>query len=489
MAFSISRSTLSKRNAALLLCTILLAATFLLCPSNYVRVAQQRAGDAAAHGLQPNPAFTTKNSSHHLASCATDYRVRGLAKDARNGRRTGYVLCLTYREQQTKAAANMYSLQCWAKTLLVNIVEPFLHDSRLVVPLDASQNGMLAFSDLFNLRQWDVLTTKLGFAPLAPWSQFLANASRELIIVHLQYSSVMSIHQRIISGEKASHLANSDAYKGGCTQKPGFTEQLDYLTRHGFKVVREVCINFEHGDEITLFQFNRHIFGHHHPRDVTILVDEWRGFSATAENGKRVLINDACWSRSTTRSSLYLRPSQRVYCDARNYQKMYLGGDDYVSVIVRTEKIRHAIGNELGMHGCLQKTLKLLASVQCKTKLYSTFLSMDIGQYGSNSKFNKFDFKAEYNDFISGIYGGGTSTDMWEKTFENVTSVREAGYVASLQKVLVAEARCLVVVGGGSFQKHTIMLHRTASKRRGRTPCVHILKSCSRNLDIDLTKL
>lgn len=488
MAFS---RVLSRRGVALLVSVILLAAIFLfVCPSNYVgivgiQVAEQKTRSAAA----PVAALTA-NSSLRLPSCLTDYRARGLAKDAKHGRRTGYVLCLTYREQQTRGAANMFSLQCWAKTLLVNVVEPFLHDSRFVVPLDASQKAMLTFSDLFNLRQWDLLTTKLGFAPLAPWRQFLANASRDLIVVHLQYSSVMSIHQRIESGEKATHLAISDEYKEGCTKKKRFAAQLSYLTQYGFKVVREVCINFARGDAITLLQFNSHILGSYHPRDVTILMDEWRGFAPSADNGRRVLINDACWSRSTTRSSLYLRPSQRVYCDAHKYQELYLTMGRYkryISVIVRTEKIRLI---KCGMHECLQKTLKLLAYVQNRTKIHSTFLSMDIGQYGSNSIGpNNTDFQAEYNDFISGIYGKGSSTEMWEGTFETVTSVREAGYIASLQKVLVSEGHCLVVVGGGSFQKHTILLHRTANKKRGLRPCVHIVKACSRNMDIDLTKL
>lgn len=487
MAFS--RAAQSKRNiVAFLISIILLAAIFLsVWPSNYVRirVAEQKTRSAAA------PVTLTANPSTHLRSCATDYRIRGLDNDAKRGRRTGYVLCLTYREQQTKAAVNMFSLQCWAKTLLVNVVEPFLHDSRFVVPLDASQKALLAFSDLFSLRQWDFLTTKLSFAPLAPWRQFLANASRDMIVVRLQYSSVMSVQQRIESGEKATHLAISDKYKEGCTKKKGFSHQLNYLTQYGFKVVREVCINFQHGDEITLLQFNSHIFGSYHPRDVTILMDEWRGFSSSADNGKRILINDACWSRSTSLPSLYLRPSQRVYCDAHKYQAMYLGGrkSRYISVIVRTEKIRLL---KAGMHGCLQETLKLLAHVQNQTRINSTFLSMDIGQYGSNSmdsnrlQSDKTSFTAEYDAFISGIYGRGASTEMWEKTFEAVTSVREAGYIASLQKILVAEGHCMVVVGGGSFQKHTIMLHTLANKKKGSKPCVHIVKSCSRNMEIDL---
>ena len=475
-----SRLALSKRRIAVLLCAALISAAFLVRPSNYtpsiVDHAQPEARTPAAAVV---PDMLAWNYSRQLESCKTDYRSRGMTTDRRDSKRTGYVLCLTYREQQTKAASSMYSLQCWAKTLLVNIVEPFLHDSRLIVPLDTSQSAMLAFSDLFNLRQWDILTTKLGFAPLAPWRKFLARAPREVVVVHLQYRAAAT------GGEKASHLAMSSAYKKGCALKSDFDQKLNYLTQYGFKVVREVCINFEHGDEITLLQFNTHVLGPYHPRNVSIVMDEWRGFSPT-DNGKRVLINDGCWDRSSIRSSLYLQPSPRVYCEAHNYQKVYLGGShNYVSVIVRTEKI---FMNLLDLGKCLQKTQNLLETVKREMQLNSTFLSMDVGKYGSNSiasSLNEFD----YSDFIGGIYGKGTSISTWEETFERVASTREAGYIALMQKVLVAEARCLVMAGGGSFQKHAILLHKIASKRRGQAPCVHILKSCSKNMNIDLSKL
>ena len=482
-------AALSRRKVGLLFCAILLAATFVSWPM--LRATREPAAQekSAAHALRPSPAFF-KNATG-LANCTVEYefnhRMRRLSQDSKKGRRTGYVLCLAFREQQTRAAANMFTLQCWAKMLSVNIVEPFIRHSRLVVPLDASQDSMLAFSDLFNMWQWDALTTKLGFAPLAPWREFLSDAPREVIVVHLQYSSVLSIQQRIVSGEKATHLAFSDAYKEGCVQKPGFTERLNYLTQqHDFKVVREVCVNFKHGDEITISQFNQHILGPYRPREVTVLMDEWRGL-APEENGKRVLISVPCWSHNSDRFSLYLQPSQGVFCDAHSYQQMYLGGGrDYVGVIVRTEKIMQFQAED--MQQCLQQTLERLASVQKKTGLSTAFLSMDIGKYGSSSNGSR-RHQFDYSDFVGRLYGAGESIEMWERTFESVTSVREAGYIAALQKVLVAQARCLVIVGGGSFQRHTILLHRTESKRRRRKPCVHILKSCSRNLDIDTSAL
>ena len=467
---ALSRQTACLRRGALALSFFLLVATLLVRPSNYARELVKMARQSQSPLLW--------DYNQQLQTCPTDYRVRGLAKDPHSGRRTGYVLCLTYREQQTKAALSMYSLQCWAKTLLVNIVEPFLHESRLVVPLDASQKALLAFSDLFSLRHWDGLTTKLGFAPLAPWRQFLSRAPRQMVVVHLRYRTVAS----------GSEKAAVGSYKEGCSQKQNFSEQLTYLTGYGFKVVREVCINFESGQELSLAQFNTHLLGPHHPRDVSIVMNEWRGFSPQ-ENGKRVLINDACWTENSLTPSLYLQPSMRVHCEARNYQQMFLGGTtEYVSVIVRTEKVKQSVGSQQEMHRCLERTVKLLGSVKKKTNINSTFLSMDIGKYGSYSSANNFK-TFDYSEFISKIYGRRISISMWEGTFERVSSTHEAGYVALLQKVLVAESRCLVMVGGGSFQKHAIILHKIASKRRGQSPCVRIVSSCSKNMNSDVGNL
>ena len=459
------------RTAAFALSLVLLAATFFITPPNFVRekVKYPRQTESSRLGL------VSTDYNVQLENCTKDHRSlqRGTSKEAG---RTGYVLCLTYREQQTKAALSMFSLQCLSKALPVNIVEPFIHESRLVVPLDTSQKTMPAFGDLFSLRQWDVLTSKFGFAPLVPWRQFLSRAPRDLVVVHLQY--------RTVADEKFGTVGSS--YKEGCGEKPQLAEQLLYLVQYGFKIVREVCVNFESGQQISLSKFYQHILGSYQPGDVSIVMNEWRGL-APQDNMKRVLISDSdiCNQKHSPvyiRSSINLQPSQRIHCEARNYQKVYLGGgNEYVSVVVRTEKIRQCVDSKAGMKTCLQKTVKLLTSVQKETNLTSTFLSMDIGKYGSSSSasdFNDFD----YSDFIAGVYGRETSVKMWEGTFEKVASSKEAGYVALLQKVLAAQARCLVIVGGGSFQKHAILLHKIFSRRRKQTPCVHTVESCSKNL-------
>lgn len=471
---AIAALVLTKRNCILLACVILLMAVLVFCSRPQAtgkRIVQHRTSVAAS--LQPSADY--RSNSSRLTSCAGAHRT---PRNRASSKRTGFVLCLTFREQQTKAATNLYSLQCWAETMLVKIVEPFLQDSRMVVPLDASQEALLRFSDLFDLRQWDKLTTMLGFAPLASWDAFLSDAPRELIVVHLHYSSVQSIQRRITSGEKASHLAFSNAYKEGCARKEEFAERLKYLTERNFNVVREVCINFEHGDELTLFQFNSHIFGPHHPREVTILLDEWRGFTP-GDNGKRVLVSDACWTYDSSRLAPYLKPSQQIHCDAQKYREMFLQGSDYIAVIVRTEKIK--VGEGLDVHQCLQRTLNTLEVVHSKTQLNRVFLSMDIGKYGSSGT-REHDLK-DYQHFLTSIYGSGASTELWERSFELVSDVREAGYIAALQKMLVSEARCVVAVGGGSFQRHTLTLHKYASKVKGHSPCVHIVKECSKNME------
>ena len=464
------------RCAALSLALFLLSAAFFVRPTIYTKRLVKFARQEMA-GYQSQPLLW--NYSLQLETCPSD-RTRGLAKDPHDGRRSGYVLCLTYREQQTRAALSMYSLQCWAKTLLVNIVEPFLHESRLVVPLDHSQKTMLAFSDLFSLRHWDGLTTKLGFAPLVPWRQFLSRAPRELVVVHLQYRAMAA------GWEKPGTAA--DSYKEGCSERTRFAEQMDFLARYGFKIVRKVCINFESGQELSLAQFNSHLLGPYHPRDVSIIMNEWRGFSPQ-DNGKRVLINDACWLDNSLRFSLYLQPSPKIHCEARNYQNMFLRGSaNYVSVIVRTEKVIQSVESNRGMLRCLEKTVKLLESVKKRKNLTSTFLSMDIGKYGSSSSANDFQ-TFDYTHFIAQVYGRDVSVRMWESTFERVASSHEAGHIALLQKVLVANGHCLVMVGGGSFQKHAIVLHKIASRRQRRPPCVHIVTSCSKNMNMDTSKL
>ena len=395
-----------------------------------------------------------------------------------NKHRTGYVLALTFREQQTRASDNLFSLQCWAKTLSVHIVEPFMRDSCLMIPMNDDQQKMMRFSDTFDIKAWQGATSKQGFAPLAGWEKFLAEAPRELIIVHFRYVHQATHKLWKEQGINLPHLAVDDTYKSGCVPDEDSVTKIQYLTsKYNFSVVREVCFNFNHGDELTLYQFNTHLFGEFSPKDVTVLMEEWRGLKHEV-NGKRVVVYDACWTEIPVLSLQYSRPSQKLLCDASQYRHKYLRSA-YIAVIVRAEKIP-SLNDENSLTKCLNKTLDVWRQLRRTSGIYLTFVSMDVGKYGSKGM-KQSDQNITHEAFFKQIYGPRASIKKWEHTFESVTDARDSGYIASLQKTIVMEAKCIVFVGGGSFQRHTKYLYEKLHPDRKKR-CIQIVQGCTRNL-------
>ena len=427
----------------------------------------------------PHSAKTKRTSSY---DCQNPNTGRQLASEniESNKHRTGYVLALTFREQQTRAADNLFSLQCWAKTLSVHIVEPFMQDSGLLIPMNDYQQKMIRFSDTFDLNAWQGATFKQGFAPIASWEKFLAEAPRELIVVHFRYVHQATRKLRKEQGNRATHLAVDDTYKSGCIPDETSISKIQYLTsKHNFSVVREVCFNFNNGDELTLYQFNTHLFGEFSPKHVTVLMEEWRGLPHEV-NGKRVVVYDACWTEIPILSLQYSRPSQKLMCDASIYRHKYLRSD-YIAVIVRTEKIP-LLTDENSVTQCLNKTLDVWRQVKHTSGIYLTFVSMDVGKYGSKGM-KLSDENNTHEAFFKQIYGPHASIKKWEHTFESVTDVRDSGYIASLQKTLVMQARCIVFVGGGSFQRHTKYLYERLHPDR-KKQCIQVVRGCTRNMRV-----
>ena len=401
-----------------------------------------------------------------------------------SSRRTGYVIAGTLREQQTRSAMNLAALQCWAKTLFVHVVEPFMNESRLLVPLNGEEDRLIRFRDVFDIDYWNDATTSQGYAPLASWEQFLREAPRELIVVHVAYTSRSLKQARQGRGEPVVHHPTNNKYMEGCST--GTTSELEHLLKHNFTVAREVCFNFRNGDELNLFQFNRHLFGDLRPKRVTVYFEEWRGFAGMT-NGKRLVVNDACLSNGATVPN-YIQPSRRLIGEARKYQNTVIGSKDYIALIVRTEKVilqqqEHKVFKNLAR--CLNLTMDALGNMKRATGLENVVLSMDIGKYGSHtgmqpgsSRYRELELI--YENFINKVYGKSESLMKWEQSFETVTSIREPGYIGMLQKAVSVQAKCVIFVGGGSFQRHAKYLYETLhSKER----CIHIVDECSKNFN------
>ena len=377
----------------------------------------------------------------------------------------GYVMVMKVYEQQTMASGNLLQLQCWAKFLNLLVVKPFMHDSHLSTPLDEQKQAlMVKFEDIFNITDWNNYVTQQEYAPFKEWQQFLREAPRNVIYVQFRYLVQLIVKAKRSQGLPFPHPPEGKYYMSGCKFK-ALGRESTFLTANGFKTVRNVCFNFLNGDEPSLEEFSRHLLGDYAPGEVTIIINEWRGLGEP----QRVLIRERiCTEENAFREQI--RPSLRVIRDAEQYRQQFLGGKDYLAVMVRlemtaiTRRAHDSTSNDPHyiIPYCIQLTEQIWREYKSKTNLDKTFLSIDIGKYGSDSfkRHNYYGHLKEMINFVSAIYDGNMTVQEWEKTFDDVAQNTDPSYIAMLQKVIVTRARCIIFVGGGSFQRHALHLYQ-----------------------------
>ena len=416
----------------------------------------------------------------------------------------GFVVALKIYEQQTMASGNLMQLQCWAKLLNLAVVKPFMKDSFLSTPMDDTKHyTMLTLDDTFDMGDWSQHTAKLGYAPLVDWYHFVRNAPRDVIVVQIKYPTLTHVKAIRSQGLPFPHPPQGDEYKEGCRFKMlSSSGKLGTALRaKSFRVVRKVCFNFLTGDELSLEQFHSDILGEYQPGNVTIIFDEWRGIK---ENQRILLQGDFCREEHPYRE--YLKPSQRLLKDAEAYAKRFLTQDsttaasnnsltsntssssssEYIAIIARyemtglTRSLKQGNDSHAIIPYCLQLTMKTMEWMQWKSGLRNTFLSIDIGKYGSHSfgLKNYFNHLTDMESFVRQVYHGKMDICEWERTFETVAHTTDGGYIAMLQEVLVVKAKCIIFVGGGSFQRHAFNLY-TELHPDGEERCYRVIEKCT----------
>ena len=338
----------------------------------------------------------------------------------------GYLLTEYYREQMTSASKNLQHLQCWAGGLDMEVVEPFIVGSHLGVrdPLD---NHLLKFSDIYDMNIW----TTASNHTLASWDSFIQKAPRNLIRVEIRWD------------ETADKVDSPN-----CNLPMKQSSVPQYLQQQLFTLVRHVCIH----PPLNVRDFNERVFGEHWPNMSTVLLNSWRGLVSLG------LHNIGSCVKSGPKVRSYMHTSQRAIKDTETYVAKYLKTSDYLAVMVRMEKVRKS---NLDMTGCFQQTLETWKKMVTDTGSNSTFLAADMGRFGS-STFRKYyidHLQGQFRDFFKTIYGNSLTMKQWESTFVDVSGIENPVYVSGVQKTLAARAKCLLLVGGGSFQGNAMQLY------------------------------
>ena len=392
----------------------------------------------------------------------------------------GYALAESYWEQQTTGSRNVKDLQCWAGQLNLSVVEPFMVKSFPRTPLSNDHMNMLHFSDLFDLQSWNKDCENMHHSQLVSWEDFMQHAPRDVILVVIRYAPApanLKKTQQLVRMYPSNYPPASERYKTGCN-KVGW--QRTFLTSNHFKVVREVCFNFEYGDNLTTEAFSNHIYAEHMPSETTVIFKEWRSLGVLPD---RIIVGDSTCFNTSLQERIH--PSLRLSGEAKRYHEKYLNGGNYIAIIARLEKSRQFVRREGVVTYCLDQIVQYQHSLRAETGMNTTFLSIDIGKYGSSSYGGYKQLQPALGKFFRGLYNDSLSMAEWEKTFED-SQTTDPGYIAQLQKIIATQADCLIFSGGGSFQRHALRLYQELHPVED-SRCIRIITECTRAISIALS--
>ena len=363
--------------------------------------------------------------------------------------------------------------------LNVPIVEPFVQNS--VLGGLREEYDKIKFSDIFDLEMFNHVSRSEGVARIVPYSRYLHHASRDAIFVKME---------RI--GKKLSHLPPPEvvwaATPGSdeCYQLPANSSVVlpHYEDGHHYCYVRVVRAYHQilNKNTITSEQFYSTVLGGEELEGLTVILSLWRTPWHVSD------------CRTVTVRPPKIRDSPRLVQAVERYKQQFaLPDGQYVAVMLRAEHAYLMIHSHIRNHKptgytlqqCLDEASTEAHAVLTEMNSSSVFVTADSGRYGTSSWLSSLHrphhqgllgITAQVEETVERLYDGRWSFQDWENSFSEATGgVEDRGYVAALQRVLASQAACLVLLGGGSFQKLALTSYLHHTKNQTHTHCVRLV--------------
>ena len=359
----------------------------------------------------------------------------------------GYVLSYRFWDQ-TSGVVNVMSLQCWAKTMNMTVPEHFLIGAEIGLPQSLVENGSLKFgmevvrmSDMFDEELWKSYSNDHHFSTLVKWDNFLRSAPRKVVMVYLVYPS-----------------GNSKWYGSVPECSPKELNKYKGFNVAGFEVVRNVCIYTKKYQGRTWKEFNAAVLGEY-TSDVTVVISLWRGLGKPFD---RLSFNlPACYRNLHSQYQKFAQPTLKIKRETQQYIDRYLKRQNYIAVMVRFERVTKNLVGHFDVERCVSAVVKMYHETARLHNITSTFWSFDFGRFGSNfaitnpERVNGDEIEAEF------LNSYGVDYNQVELRLANVSGTLNNAYIASLQRNIVTEARCVILLGGGSYHGYALKMFRS----------------------------
>ncbi len=368
------------------------------------------------------------------------------------------VVSLSYWEQTGNALSNLFDLQCWANSVGIGrVLEPSIKQfGQSTFHFVNGNTNYLKFSDLFDVDHWNSMSLNQNYSQLSSMDRFLECASKDIVFVQMKYAQLQS------SCRKVQAVTNDEWYK--------------FLSQKDFRLIDTVCIDFNRApSQVMEWNTFRDLISKF--RNVTFLIDEWRGIRSTDKSVSRVDFTDSrCRTRFPDLSNGHFvpsKPAKTIYLPApqsispivpsklvlgylEKFMKKYsLDGAGYVAVMVRTQKIKNldAKDNNLMARAILSDWKSLKESHNLTRTLFFT----DTGRHGSLEWVNP--SAKEFSEYVESKLQIPLTYDQMNTALEEITDSTDSVQIAFLQRLLVSRATCAILAGGGTFQIQTVNMY------------------------------
>ena len=390
------------------------------------------------------------------------YLASSLGSPARPDR--SFVFAMSFKDQMTNAVARIRSLQCWARQWNMFVVEPFVNDTFFRTPYHQPLSKILQnrFRHYFDFNVWNEVGTKYHFPVLVDWQDFIAHASREVIMVHMIYKRSPGCLETLFT----SPFRTCDS---------GFKFLTDvwskFLAKDRFLIAEEICIDMTQYMYIDAAEFNHNILGHRKP-PYTVVFNEWRGIAThSAQTCAINTIASNCTFKGhydIAIQSLVL--NSEITDKAAMYVSKYLS-PDFTAIMVRWEKVILDWG---AMNGCL-RMIKSYLQAHPPVNGTTVFLTSDVGKFGSQSfslqnqsRISAAQSVQDHEELLEFIHGRPMSVQEYDQTLEKILGSSNPAFISRVQQAIAVRAKCLILVGPHNvlFHQHTLLLHQQLHKNK-----------------------
>ena len=336
------------------------------------------------------------------------------------------VMALNYYEKTTMATRNFMSLSQFTTDWNANIILPFFHDSRFQgIPSENNTH----FGDIVNLTQFQQIYREMNLTPFVEFEFFIASGSRNIYHIAIEYGP---------SGIRTGPIQISCSKLNNIILK--LNEQATKTNSPLFSTAQSICCRFSNSNPIVPEDIAKGC-GFSDKEEYTVIISSWHGHRTFVQKNRA--INYKIYAPEYKKSVTTVLPlTDALISDARAFYEDLVGGSDitFIGVHIRAQRLLKQIKvRNTNATNCIVKGIELANSFASSQDLKVVYFGdYHVSQF--KDLLEKFD--VEVVRFDPAEYGH--------------TGAVDEAYVAQVEQTAIAQAKQLVLMGGGTFQENIV---------------------------------